>query len=231
MNTLTVEEFKNCLPVNLKKSLNKDLVDQIMTTLQDPDIHEAFRENLLSYTSVMKEGKFKTESYVNAVKYVSYKLMGKTNIDAYSLTFPERIQDYASRGLIGDAISSYVFSYNASKLVNLIYEQTMIPIHVVNRAVFQQAINTQADLMLNARSEKVRSDAANSIMSHLKPPEKSRIELDVNVKQDSTIEILRQGSQELIAQQKLAIQAGLQNAQTIAHTPIVLEHEDEAANG
>ena len=32
----------------------------------------------MSYTSVMKDGRFKTEDYAHAVAYVSFKLMGLT---------------------------------------------------------------------------------------------------------------------------------------------------------
>lgn len=56
--------------------------------------------------------------------------------------------------------SSYISAYHKSKLVNLIFEQTLIPIHILNAPLLQQAINVQAELMLTANSEKVRSDAA-----------------------------------------------------------------------
>lgn len=58
----------------------------------DPQAASTIRENLISYSGVMRDGKFKTEDYVNAVAYVSYKIMGYTNQESYQRTFPSRYQ-------------------------------------------------------------------------------------------------------------------------------------------
>jgi hypothetical protein len=47
--------------------------------LSDPEPYESYRDNLISYTKVMADRKFKVSSYVDAVRYVSHKLMGSTN--------------------------------------------------------------------------------------------------------------------------------------------------------
>lgn len=221
MDALTVDQFKLALPDKVKKSVNQELVDQINKTLSDPDMFENYRDNLLSYTKVMQDGRFKISEYVNAVKYVSHKLMGCTNIDAYSKTFPDKIQRFAAQGVVAKDVASYVTAYNKSKLVNLIFEQTLIPSYVLNQDMFQRALNVQADLMVNANSEKVRSDAANSLLTHLKPPEVKKVELDIGVKEDSSIAQLRQATLELARQQRLALQAGQLNAQEVAHTRVI----------
>ena len=100
MSALTVEQFRQALPDKVKKSINQELIDQINTTLSDPDMYEAYRDNLLSYTRVMSDGRFKVTDYISAVKYVSHKLMGATNIEAYSKTFPDKIQRFAQQGCI-----------------------------------------------------------------------------------------------------------------------------------
>ena len=108
MTTLTVEQFKSALPDKVKKSVNQELIDQINTTLSDPDMYEAYRDNLLSYTRVMSDGRFKVTDYISAVKYVSHKLMGSTNIDAYSKTFPDKIARFTAQGVLPKDIASYV---------------------------------------------------------------------------------------------------------------------------
>ena len=227
---LTIEEFKEALPAKLKRSVNPALVQQVTSTLADPDMYENFRENLVSYTSVLKEGKFKLTNYVSAVKYVSYKLRNKTNLDAYSLTFPEKIQRFAAEGVKAKDVASYVSAYNKSKLVNLIMEQTLVPFYVLNQDLYQKALNTQAELMLTASSEKVRSDAANSVLTHLKPPETQKIELDVTTTESSAVAELRRATQELAAQQRAAISSGQMNAQEVAHS-IIIEGEAEVIEG
>lgn len=218
---LTIEQFRHALPDQMKKTINQELIDRINTLISNPDMYEEYRDNLLSYASVMKDGKFKTEDYVNAVKYVSHKLRGDTNIDAYVKTFPDKYQSFLARGVSSKDISAYVASYNKGKLVNLIYEQTMVPAYVLNQDWYQKAINTQAELMLTAKSEKVRSDAANSLLTHLKPPEATKVQLDIGIKQDNSIDQLQLAVQALAAQQRDAIRAGVATARDVAHAKII----------
>lgn len=220
MDALTIDQFKLALPDKVKKSVNQELIDSINATLSEPELFEAYRDNLLSYTKVMADGRFKVTEYVSAVKYVSHKLMGCTNIEAYSKTFPDRIQRFTAQGVASKDIASYVTAYNKSKLVNLILEQTLIPSYVLNQDLYQRALNVQADLMMNAKSEKVRTDAANSLLTQLKMPEKQKVELDISMKEDSAIAQLRQATLELARQQRLLVEAGQSTAQEIAHSKI-----------
>lgn len=223
--TLTVEQFRMALPDKVKKSVNQELIDQINQTLSDPDMFETYRDNLLSYTKVMADGRFKITDYVNAVKYVSHKLMGCTNIEAYTKTFPDKYQRWINQGVSSKDIASYVTAYNKSKLVNLIFEQTLIPSYVLNQDLYQKALNVQAELMMTAKSEKVRCDAANSLLSHLKMPETQKVELDLGIKEDSSIAALRQATLELVRQQRLMVEAGAMNAQEVAHSRVVVDVE------
>lgn len=225
MTVLTLETFRTALPDKVKKTINQELMDSINKTLSDPDMFETYRENLLSYASVMADGRFKMESYVSAVKYVSHKLMGASNIAAYIKTFPDKYQDFINRGIETKDIASYVTAYNKSKLVNLIMEQTLIPSYVLNQDLYQKALNVQAELMLTAKSEKVRSDAANSLLTQLKMPEVNKVQLDVSVKEDGSIAALRESTLELVRQQKLMVQAGAMNAQEVAHSKLVIDVE------
>lgn len=230
MTTLTVDQFKQALPDKVKKSINQELIDQINSTLSDPEMYESYRENLLSYTRVMADGRFKVTNYVDAVKYVSHKLMGCTNIDAYTKTFPDKYQRFIQQGVTAKDIASYVTAYNKSKLVNLIFEQTLIPSYVLNQDLYQKALNVQAELMVNANSEKVRCDAANSLLTHLKMPETQKVELEIGIKEDSSIASLRAATLELARHQRLVIESGQANAQDVAHTKLVLDVEAKEVN-
>ena len=227
MSALTVEQFQKALPVKVKKSVNQELIDKINQTLSDPDSYESFRDNLLSYTKVMADGRFKLSNYIDAVKYVSHKLMGCTNIDAYMKTFPDKYNRFVQQGVSAKDIASYVTAYNKSKLVGLIMEQTLVPSWILNQDLYQQALNVQAQLMVGAISEKVRCDAANSLLTHLKMPETQKVELDIGVKEDSSIAALREATMELARQQKLAIEAGSMDAERIAHSRVVIDVEAE----
>lgn len=226
MDPLTKEQFQTALPDKVKKSVSDDLIDQVNNTLNDPDMFEVYRDNLLSYTRVMADGKFKIQNYLDAVKYVSFKLMGDSNIDAYIKTFPQKYARFQNNGTSAKDIASYVTAYNKSKLVNLILEQTLVPSYVLNADLYQKALNTQAELMTTARSEKVRSDAANSILTQLKMPETQKVELDIGVKEDSTIDALRETTMELVEQQRKMLASGAMNAKEVAGTTIVQDQEE-----
>lgn len=228
MTLLTAEQFKQVVPNQFKACVSQELIDQINQTLSDPDMYETYRDNLLSYAHVMREGKFKMEDYINAVKYCSHKIMGASNIDAYVKTFPDKYQAMLSAGKNAKDISSFVAAYNKNKLVNLILEQSMIPSWVLNQDMYQKALNHQLYLMLNAKSEKVQSDAANSILVHLKPPEVTKVELDIGLKKDSAMDDLKQNLAELALMQKQFISAGVTQVKDLAQQKLVrvIDHDD-----
>lgn len=218
---MTEEMFRKALPDKVKKSVNAALMAQVNATLSDPEMFEHYRTNLLSYTNVMADGRFKISNYLDAVMYVSHKLMGCTNIDAYMKTFPNKYNRFLAQGVSSKDIASYVTAYNKSKLVNLIFGQSIIPSHVLNQDLYQKALNVQADLMMHAKSEKVRTDAANSLLTQLKPPEIKKIELDVGYKQDNSIDELRKVTLELAKQQRAMIEAGGMSVKAVVESNII----------
>jgi hypothetical protein len=225
---LSLGEVQACVPANLKKSVQQSLVDELNQIASDPMIVEQIRENFVSYAGVLKDGKFKTEDYLAAVAYVSYKLMGDSNKDAWGRTFPQRYALLVSKGASEKDISAHVAAYNKGKLVNMILEQTMVPTWVLNADLFQKALNVQAELMNSANSEKVRSDAANSILTHLKRPEAVKGQLDITVKDSSGMNELKNVLGELAAQQREL----MANGTPIKHITdaTIIENED-VSNG
>ncbi len=212
--------------------VNIEVVDKVNAALSDPDTAEMMRDNILGYTDVLSEGRFKITSYIDAVKYVSYKLMGNTNIVAFVKTFPDKYNDYVARGVSKKDIASYVTAYNKNKLVNLILEQSLIPTYVLNASNYQEAINTQMGLMRDKDvSPKVRSDAANSILNHLKRPEPAKVELDVGLKDTDTLAELKNLSRQLASQQATLINEGSASSKDVAETRIFDSECTEVSNG
>jgi hypothetical protein len=217
---LTVQEVETSLPPQLKANVSQQMVDELNNLSVDPIAAENMRNNFISYTGVMKEGRFKLEDYVFAVVYVSYRVMGHTNREAYQKTFPGRYSALTARGASEKDISSYVSAYNKNKLVNLILEQSLVPVWILNQDIYQQAINTQAELMLHANSEKVRSDAANSILTHLRKPETKQIELAIDVKENTGMSEMKDQLHQMAEMQRGLIESGIAT-KTIAHQPLM----------
>lgn len=217
---LSKDEVVSAVPTHLRSNITDDFVNKVNSVSTDPEVAEQIRNNFVSYASILREGRFKTEDYLNAVAYVSFKLMGYNNEESYARTFPQRHAALKARGASNKDISAYVAAYNKNKLVNLIFEQTFIPTWVMNQDIYQEAINTQADLMMNARSEKVRSDAANSILTHLKKPEKKEVDLNIGVQENTGMVDLKNLLTDLAERQQQAIEQGL-TTREIAHQPLI----------
>lgn len=220
MSDLTVEIVKKVMPGRLRGAITQELVDKINTISTDPILTDEIKKNFLGYTGILQDGKYKTEDYLNAVVYVSYKLMGYSNIDSYIKTFPHRYQVLVSKGLPQKDIAAYVTAYNRGKLVNKILEQTLVPTWVLNQDIYQKAINTQAAL-LNSKNEKVRFMAADSILTHLAKPEKAGPLVNIEMSQNTGIEDLRETLVKLAEVQQNLIKQGKATTEQIAEQKII----------
>ena len=143
--------------------------------------------------------------------------MGYNNQDAYGKTFPNRIARMRAEGRDDKHISSFVAAYNKNKLVNMILEQTLIAPWVLNQDVYQKALYVQADLMINSASDKVRCAAAHSILNALKRPETSKINIDIDINENSGLTELK----DLLGQAAIAQQKQIENGtptKEIAHS-------------
>lgn len=221
-NVLTQDDVKQALPQHLRASVTQAMADTLNSISSDPVVAETIRENFVSYSGILKEGKFKTEDYINAVAYVSYKLMEYNNEDAYARTFPQRYAALLSAGANKKVISSYVSSYHKGKLVNLIMEQSLVPSWVLNQDLHQKALNRLADLMVNANSEKVQADAAIGLLAALKKPEaKGGFQINLNTSETSGMKEMRDTLAQLAQQQQQMIQQGQMKTIDIAGSRLV----------
>lgn len=218
MNTpITKELVARALPGNLKSAATDQLADMINQISADPLIAEQIRENFLSYASVLKEGKFKVEDYLNAVAYCSYKLMGDSNQDAYFKTFPQRYANLVAAGRTPKEISAYVSAYAKGQLVNKIMEQTLVPSWVLNQHMYQAALNTQFKLMTNEDvSPKVRSDAADSLLTHLAKPKEAGPLINIDMGETSGMNELKDALARMAQQQQTLINAGISTKEIAA---------------
>lgn len=218
---LTQAQVAAALPANLKGAATQSFVDKINNITTDPIFAETVRENFIHYTAVLKDGRFKTEDYLNAVLYVSFKLMNMSNNEAYMRTFPQRHADLVADGRSSSEISAYVSAYNKGKLVTMILEQSMVPTYVLNAHLHQKAVNTCAEIMEDPDvSAKVRVEAANALLTHLKRPEAIKNTLDITVNDVSGMTEMKEALRKLSAQQLELIENGV-TTRDIAAMPLI----------
>lgn len=226
MTQITEEQLRAALPSSFRNRVSQEVLDDINQILSDEDIGTAFRENLVCFTSVLQEGKYSLTEYVNAVKYVSYKAMGDTNIQAYCKVFPDRLSRWNEKGIDDKTRSSYVSIYNKTQLVNKITERVLVPSWILNQDLFQKALNTQAEIMCDSRASFVaRSKAADSLLNALKRPEAQKIDLNVNQKESVDMLDLKASLKDLVDMQTKLIRAGSMSAKDICERDLIVEGE------
>ena len=207
--SISKELVIKAVPPNLKNAVSDDLVDRLNAITSDQILAEEVRNNFISYASVLREGKFKLEDYLNAVTYVSHRLNGDTQHDAYFKTFPSRYQNLMALGKTPKEISNYVAMFNKGKLVQKIQEQTLTPAWVMNQDMFQAALNTNYQIMMDDDvSPKVRVEAANSLLTHLQKPKEVTPAVNIDLRESSGLSELKKALGQLATQQQQLIEQG-----------------------
>lgn len=219
---VTKDDLKSVLPKEVRSSITDSVVTLINdVSSADSTMRENFRDNLVGFVKVMKEGSFKLTDYVNAVRYVSYRLTGLGIGESWKRTFPDRLKRLLDEGASSNHISGFSTAYNKNKLVNLIMEQSLVPMYVLNLDMYQEALNVQAELMRSANSEMVRTTAANSILVQLKKPEDKTLKVDMNINEGKQIDELREVTRKLAEAQLRSIEAGSSTIIDVARSQIV----------
>jgi hypothetical protein len=218
---LSKQQLEGALPdKRFRKYLTDDVVN-VINSEPNSELRRVFRDNTLSFASVLSTGKHSLAAYVNAVKFVSLKLLGDKSSTAYSKVFPDRYQNLVDKGTSPSQIASFADNYGKTGLITKIMEQTMVPTHILNAGVYQEAINVQANLMYTAKSEMVRQKAAESLINNLAAPALAKVELEVNYNNDM-VEDLRATTKALAQQQLKMIMNGQSSAKEIAHSEILV---------
>jgi hypothetical protein len=221
---LTLVQLQASMPKKFRHNVTEDMVKFINATEGD-EFRDVYKENLLGFSDVMQLGRYGMTEYLNAVKFVSYKLLGDSNTIAYAKVFPDRYQRLVDKNTPMKTISSFSTTYNKGALVHKILERTLVPVHILNMDIHQEAINIQAELMRDAKSETVRQKAAECLIMQLKAPETAKIEVDVSYNNDS-IDELRATTRALAQQQLKLIQSGAVTAEDMAHSDIIARKKD-----
>lgn len=227
MSELTLETVKGLVPSSQRTLITEEFVDKLNSLSDDPMLCEQFKENFLTYISVLNTGKYKMEDYINAVKYVSLKLLGYNNTKAYAIVFPDRYEKLRKNN---QQVESFASMYNKNKLVIQIYEQTMVPTYVLNAPLHQEALNTLVDMI---RSDDIRGmakvKACEAILNYTKPPEVVQGKIDINIDKSNTISELRDVTEKLAETFRSAISNNTATLRSVTETKIV-NAEYEVAN-
>ncbi|MCH9665499.1 MAG: hypothetical protein K0U41_06580 [Gammaproteobacteria bacterium] len=177
-----VQSVIDSVPMSRRSAISEEYVEKLLSISDDPTLAEGIIRNFKTYATILKEGKYKMDHYLDAIKFISLLNWNHTRKEAYEKTFPDTYKDWVARGLSNKEILSRVSSFFTGKLVQELIEQIDTPAWILHMPRYHEAVEVSVDLMHNASSEKVRADAANNLMTHLKKPESlKQLEMDAPV--------------------------------------------------
>lgn len=216
---LDIVEIRESLPKQHRSKVTQGLVDDLNKMITNPEFGEVYSDNVLTYSKVLLEGRFKVKDYFTAIKFTTHMMLGDGSLEAYKKTFPDKVTDMVNRNVSTKDISAYASTYKNSKLVSLIYEQTLVADYIMYASVRHKAIKRQAELMMSM-NENVAQKAADSLMNHLKAPDKAQLNIDMAASDSGVIADLSKAIANLSIQQAKVINAGEFTAQDIAYHDI-----------
>ena len=218
---MEVEAVKRLVPKNQRGMITPEFCDKVEKCVNDPVLAEQVKSNFISYLNVLSTGKFSMDEYLNAVKYVSFKLLNYTNRDAYAATFPDRWERMVKEGVEEKRMDAYVAMYNKSKLVVAIYEQTIVPTYVLNAPLHQEALNVLAKMIKDPSVRGMaKVKACEAILTHTKQPEIVKGELTIGLQENETIAELREVTEQLANTFRASIGKG-KTLQDVAEAQII----------
>lgn len=232
LEKVTVEELKILYPVKVAGKVLEQAAEILNTATEDMDyvMAKEFRDNCLSFIDILKNSKSRVSfaDYVNACKFATFKLAGNTDVRAYALTFPARIRRMERDKVPNSHLYQYASIYSKNKTVVEVMAKLVVPTHIMFQDIFHQAVKVQSELMLDDKiSPKVRSDAANSLMTHLKTPEVKQAELKVDVQGSGAIEQLAEALGSLSGKQSEMLREGRYSLKDIREATIIEVKDDD----
>lgn len=224
VESLTVEQVKQYYPIKLpKKSLEKAtvLINEAINGIGE-GLEEFLKSNMIGLLSVMKDNKTNNvKEFINAVKFITFKQAGDTNVRAYAKTFPDKLKRMQEDKIPNSYLHSYAGIYSKSALVTKMQAALIVPTHILYQDVFHKAVMVQYQIMTDdSINPKIRQEAAGAIMTHLKPPEVKQMELQVDFNESNFLEQFKETMSSMAQQQQTLIMEGRYTVSDVAKLEI-----------
>lgn len=224
-----ITEIKPLLPRKIGNSLTAVLISRLNTADSDHFIQETIENIFKGYVGLLSEFNYGIEEYINASIFVGYKFHGFTNLDAFKRTFPKKYNDYILNGADSKQIATIASGYSKRGVVSKLIEQSMSKMWVLNMDNYQKAIDVQVELMTSAKSEKVRCDAANSVLTHLGKPKDTitNNHINIDLREHTGLADLKDELADLAQQQLSMINMGMSAKEIIEVNPMINKEDED----
>jgi len=216
---ITDSEIKNnvmvALPPAVKKkyieNIPSDVIEHIKVLHKDVDTGFIFLDNLYRDMEVLDTGTHgrHTLDIMGVVKlssYMTYIKLGYSKPNAYRKAYTIA----SGINIDGKEVDKKVKGLESSKAFIIAQKLNMIPAHIQFVGVYNKAIETLYNLMIDEKSgQRTRLESAVALMTHLKQPEPTKFELAVtHTGNGEELDAMQNAVDTLIAMQLAKLNSG-----------------------
>ena len=212
---ITIEDVQRGLP-SRKNAVTNEIVEILNQSVNEPEFQgESLLQTAITYENIMTKNRAGIREYVDAIRFCAYLISMEDNYtEAYKRTFSYR--DFVKERMNVDTksvkyaeLTSAASRYKRnSKLVADLLTYSQAPMEIMFLGLRYKAVGVLADVMMNARQDRDKINAAKELLAATKGPETQKIELDIGVKENSAIANLNEQLSVLAGKQKMLLEAG-----------------------
>ena len=215
VKTITKEDIQKAIP-SRKNAITDEIADIINKSCNEPEFQgESLLQTAITYEKVMQQNRVGMKDYLNAIRFCSYLISMDDNItEAYKKTFSDR--DFVKERFNVSTsdpryneLTSAASRYRRSRLVTDILTMSQVPLDLLFTGARYKAVGVLAELMVTARQDRDRINAAKELLAATKGPEEIKMELDVGQKTVDLQQQLKSQLMETVAMQKKMLEAGV----------------------
>ena len=186
---ITEELVKSLMPKAVPMSVVKEVVDHIHSIEENTGIpQELFEDQFMSYTHLIGQG-MPIDKLINAIKFVTFIQAGNTQGEAYALVFPDKVADMKKDNRDW---SSFATMYAKTKAVTSIMKTAILSPYITYKPWEAKVMQKLAHLM-DGRGAKetdyvsptVQLNAALGFLAYIKPPDESKLTLNIGMSEDA----------------------------------------------
>jgi hypothetical protein len=229
---VTLQHLQKAIP-SRKGSITQETVDLINKVRSEPEFQgEDLITTLITYEGAMVGAKASIGEYLTAVRFCAYMMTnGENYTEAYKRAFWDR--EFVQNRLntpSGSAeyaeLTSAASRYRRSKLVVDILTLSQVPLDLMFTGVRYKALGVLADRMENAKLDKDKIAAADTLLKHTAPKD-NKLELNIGIGNTDAITSLNDQLAALAKRQQSLLSSGL-SLQEVQRLGVKLSSNEDA---
>ena len=221
-----------CAMPSKKNTVTQEIADIINKVQQEPEFQgETLLQTMVTYQNVLQTAKVGIKEYISAIRFCAYLIgMDDNYTEAYKRTFYERkfVQDrmqLATDDPRYGELTSAASRYRRSKLVVDILTLSQIPMEIMFAGMRYKAVGVLANVMMTAKYDRDKIAAASQLLLATKS-DNIKVDLDINVKENTAVTDLRAQLAQMAATQVAYLESGTATLKELGALKPKGEYED-----